>query len=65
MRRIYIATKVDRSSEFVMEQGSFVWPNDMTWKEFLSRHDQFIPVNRIVWSKRRQYKTEMQTSMIL
>jgi hypothetical protein len=53
MRRIYIATKVDRSSEFVMEQGSFVWPNDMTWKEFLSRHDQVIPVNRIVFSKRR------------
>ena len=54
MRRVKIAHVTSRhSTECDLVQGSFVWPNDMTWKEFVNKHQDEIPPSRLLWAKRR------------
>jgi hypothetical protein len=42
-----------------------VWPADLTWESFCSRHADVVPVHRILLAKRRQYAKELKTSVIL
>ena len=66
MRRIHIALaeRGKEGSPNVID-CSFVWEDDMTWKQFLARNKDALPVARIAMAKRRGYDDEMRTPLVL
>jgi hypothetical protein len=53
MRRIKIAYVEDRRDESSLVDGSYLWPPNVSWGEFLKRNRDALPVERIVLAKRR------------